>query len=185
MIRRLSNASIKNAKGPFILLSFLLVLLFALVLVPMVQSKLEASSGGTGFVDMLFSYAPETANAMVGSYGDLGRALYLTFTSTADMIYPVAYSIFFSLLLSWLLQRGFKSESKWQLLNVIPFGVMAFDWLENASLLILLSQYPSRPFGVMEFSSLCTTLKWCVGMLAILVVLLGFIKALTDGFKKR
>jgi len=185
MLKVLSNTLRKYAKSPFILLFFLLLLLFQMVLVPMVQGKLEASSGGTSLVDLLFSYSPETAYTMVGSYGDLGRALYITFTSTADMIYPVVYSIFFSLLLTWLLHRGFKSESKWQILNVIPFGAMIFDWLENANLLILLSQFPSRTSGVAEFSSICTTLKWGFGALSIFVVLLGFVKALSNGFKKR
>jgi hypothetical protein len=91
MITTLSNVMIKYAKGRIILVFFLMVLLFAIVIVPKVQSKLEARSGGTGFVDMLFSYTPEKAYSMIGSYGDEGRALYRTFTSTADFVYPVVF----------------------------------------------------------------------------------------------
>jgi hypothetical protein len=183
MITKLSNVMVKYAKGRIILVFFLLLLLFAIVIVPKVQSKLETSSGGTGFVDMLFSYTPEKAYSMISSYGNEGRALYRTFTSSADFVYPVVYSIFFSLIMTWLLQHGFTAGSKLQRLNIIPFGAMVFDWIENVNLLIMLSQYPVKTKGVAEFSSICTTLKWSIGILAILVVVIAFVMALKNGFK--
>ena len=137
MITTLSNTLKKYATG-WVMLAFLaLMLLVGMVIVPSVGSKLEAFSGGSGPIDLLFSYTPEKAYSMIASYGDEGRALYRTFAMKGDIIYPVVYSILFSLLISWLFQRGFAPDSKMQILNVIPVGAWLFDWLENINLITI------------------------------------------------
>ncbi len=185
MFAKLSNLVARNAKTPVVLVFLAFLLLFAMVLVPSAQARVEVFSGGTGFIDMRFSYTPDQVSAMIKSYGDAGRAVYLTFTSTADMLYPVVYSVFFSLILTLLLQRGFKADSRLQLLNLLPFGAMIFDWLENANLLLLLSRYPEELPGVALFSSYCTSIKWGIGIVALVLVALSFVMALVNGFKKK
>jgi uncharacterized integral membrane protein len=185
MFTRASNWIAKVTKASLILFFLALLLVFAIVLVPAAQGWVESFSKGTGFIDMLFSYSPDQVSTMIGSYGEAGRAVYLTFTSTADMLYPVVYSVFFGLLLTVLLRRGFSASSRFQLLNLLPFGAMVFDWLENANILILLSQYPSRLEGIAQFSSICTTLKWSIGIGSIIILLVAFVMALKNGFKKK
>ena len=185
MITTLSNTLKKYATG-WIMLAFLaLMLLFGMVIVPSIGSKLEAFSGGSGPIDLLFSYTPEKAYSMIASYGDEGRALYRTFAMTGDVIYPVVYSILFSLLITWLFQRGFASNSKMQMLNVVPLGAWLFDWLENINIVTMLSLYPSKPAIVAQLASLCTTIKWSFGGVGIMLVLIGLVMALKNGFKKQ
>ena len=168
------------------MLAFLaLMLLFGMVIVPTIGSKLEARSGGSGPIDLLFSYTPEKAYSMIASYGDEGRTLYRTFAMTGDIIYPVVYSILFSLLISWLFQRGFASNSKMQMLNVIPLGAWLFDWLENINIVMMLSLYPSPATTVAKLASICTTIKWSFGAVGVLLVLIGFVMALKNRFKKQ
>lgn len=184
MIKTLSDTLDKYAKGRIILLFLALLLLFAMVIVPMIQGKIEARSGGVSLIDLQFSYTAEKAYSMIASYGDEGRALYRIFALTGDVIYPVIYSILFSLFISWLFQRSFPSNSKLQMLNMIPFGAWLFDWLENINLVTMLSLYPSKVTTVAEMASICTTLKWSFGAVAILIVLVGLVTALKNRFRK-
>ncbi len=62
---------------------------------------------------------------MVESYGEAGRANYRLFELTGDIIYPIVYTLFFSLAITWLFQRGFSSNSAMQNLNVVPFRSLA------------------------------------------------------------
>ena len=185
MIATFSKTLKKYANGRIILAFLALVLLFAVVIVPTVQGKLEASSGGSGPIDLLFSYTPEKAYSIIESFGDTGRSLYRTFAMTADIIYPVVYSLFFSLLISWLFQRSFSSTSKLQILNVLPFGACLFDWLENINIITMLTLYPTKSNTVAELASLCTTIKWSFGVVSFLIVLVGLMMALKNKFKKQ
>lgn len=185
MITKVSNTLKKYANGRMLLVFFGLVLLFAVGIVPVIQGKLEALSGGSGPIDLLFSYTPEKAYSMIESFGDEGRSIYRLFAMTGDIIYPVVYSIFFSLLLTWLLERSFAPDSKLQILNIVPFGALLFDWLENINIVTMLSLYPSKPAIVAELASFCTTIKWSFGAVGMLLVLIGFVMALKNRFKKQ
>ncbi len=184
MITTFSNTLKKYAKGRIIFAFLALMLLFAMFIVPTVQGRLEASSGGSGPIDLLLSYTPEKAYSMIASYGNAGRSLYRTFAMTADVIYPVVYSIFLGLLITWLFQRSIAPNSKLQMLNTVPFGALLFDWLENISIVTMLSLYPSTPTTVAKLASICTTIKWSFGAAGMLLVLIGFAIALKNGFKK-
>jgi hypothetical protein len=49
----------------------------------------------------------------------------------------------------------------------------------------MLSLYPSKPAIVAQLASLCTTIKWSFGGVGITLVLIGFVMALKNGFKKQ
>jgi hypothetical protein len=49
----------------------------------------------------------------------------------------------------------------------------------------MLSLYPSEPAIVAQLASLCTTIKWSFGGVGIALVLIGFVMALKNGFKKQ
>lgn len=172
MIQSLSTYIRRFATGRIILAFFLLMLVFAAYIVPNLQKTLEASSGGNGPIDLLFSYSPETAYSMIASYGEAGRAAYLRFAVSSDIAYPVVYSIFFALSLTWLLLRCAAPSSKWQWLNLLPFGSWAFDWLENLNLATMLARYPDTVEMAARIGSVCTSIKWMFGLAAI-VALVG------------
>lgn len=185
MLTTLSEMLKKQCKGWLILVLLALLLLFAVVIVPTIQGQLEARSGGNGIIDVLFFYTPEQAYSMIASYGDEGRAMYRTFAMTGDILYPVVYSLFFSLFITWLFQRGFAPTSKMHLLNVVPLGAWLFDWLENIHIVTMLTLYPSTPTLVATLASFCTMIKWGFGVAATVVILIGLVMALKNGFKKQ
>ena len=96
-------------------------------------------------LDLMFFYTPEKAFTMIEKYGETGRALYMKIEFTVDIIYPIIYTLFYGLLLSWLMQRAFKPESKMQKYNAMPVGTWLFDLLENLGIISMLTMYPSQP----------------------------------------
>jgi hypothetical protein len=136
-------------------------------------------------LDLMFFYTPDQAFAMIEKYGEAGRDLYLKIELTADIIYPIIYTLFYGLLLSWLFQRGFKSESPMQKYNVMPVGAWFFDLLENIGIVSMLAMYPSQPAAMASLTMLFGSLKWLSFLVTIGLVLYGLVRAAMNGFRKQ
>jgi hypothetical protein len=104
---------------------------------------------------------------------------------TADIIYPIVYTLFYGLLISWLFQRGFKSDSPMQKYNVMPVGAWFFDLLENVGILTMLSMYPSQPAFMAWLTMIFGSLKWLSFLITIGLVLVGLVRAAMNGFRKQ
>ena len=185
MLNKISERLKKYARGWMVLLLLAADLLFNAVILPNRPAKLEAASGGTGPVDLLFFYTPEKVYSMVASYGEAGRADYRAFELTGDILYPIVYTLFFALLITWLFQRGFRSDSPLQKLNVLPLGAWLFDLFENLSIATMLSIYPSTPPALAWVAAVFTLVKWLFAGVTILLILTGFVMALMNRFRKR
>ena len=185
MLDRLSNTLKKYANGWLVLLFFAGEVFFNTVILPNQQAKMEAASGGTGPIDLQLFYTPDKVYAMVASYGEEGRASYRAFELTGDIIYPIVYTLFFALLITWLFQGGFPAGSKMQKLNVVPFGGWLFDLLENLGIVAMLSVYPSTPVALAWISAMFTLVKWLFAGATIILILIGLVMTLKNGFKKQ
>lgn len=185
MLTNLSNTLKKYANGWLVLLFMAGEILFNAIILPGQQASMEAGSGGTGPIDLLFFYTPDKAYSMIESYGDAGRASYRTFELTGDIIYPIVYTLFFSLTITWLFQRGFAGDSQMHKYNVVPFGAWLFDLFENLSIVAMLSIYPSTPALLAWTATIFTMLKWLFAIVTILLLLTGLVKAAMNGFKKQ
>ena len=152
---RLSRLFHSWAGGWLILALFAAFLVFAAVTLPLLRA---APGGSVVSLDSQFFYTPEEAFSTVASYGDAGRfwiRIYLTW----DIVNPILYTLAFSLLISWLLQRGFKPGSKLQKLNALPVGAGLFDLLENICIVTLLMVHPAQPKIVAWLSTVSTMSK--------------------------
>jgi len=136
-------------------------------------------------LDLMFFYTPDKAFAMIEKYGEAGRALYMKIELTADIIYPIVYTLFYGLLLSWLLQRGFKPDSKMQKYNIMPVGAWFFDLLENVGIVSMLAMYPNQPAILAWLTMIFGSLKWLSFAVTIILVLVGLIRAAMNGFRKQ
>jgi hypothetical protein len=136
-------------------------------------------------LDMMFFYTPDTAFAMIEKYGQAGRAIYMRIELTADIIYPIIYTLFFGLLISWLFQRGFKPESSMQQMNLMPLGAWFFDLLENLGAVSMVSMYPAQPTILAWLTMLSGLVKWAFATISIVLVLVGLVRALLNGFRKQ
>ncbi len=136
-------------------------------------------------LDMMFFYTPETAFQMIEKYGQEGRAIYTRIELTADIIYPLIYTLFFGLLISWLFQRGFKPESSMQKWNVMPVGGWFFDLLENLGVASMITMHPAQPALLAWLTMLSGLVKWAFAIISIGLVLVGLVRALLNGFRKQ
>ncbi len=136
-------------------------------------------------LDLMFFYTPAQAFEMIDRYGEAGRSVYLRIELTADIIYPIIYTLFYGLLLSWLLQRAFKPDSKIQKWNVMPVGAWFFDMLENVGIVSMLIMYPSKPEIVAWLTMLFGSLKWGFFVITMGLVLVGLVRAALNRFRKQ
>jgi len=184
MFSSLSNFFIRSAKGWIILPLFLVMLLFEAVLLPGAQATLEEASGGTGPIDLQFFYGATTANEMIASYGDAGRAAYRTTELTADLLFPIVYTVFMALSISWLFQRAFDKGSAAQYLNLAPAGAWLFDLLENIGVVIMLSTFPTQSFLAAFLTSIFSGLKWAFVFFSVILLLFGAVTYIFSRFRK-
>ena len=136
-------------------------------------------------LDLMFFYTPEKAFAMIDKYGPAGRDLYMKIELTADIVYPIVYTLFSGLLLSWLFQRGFRPGSLMQKYNVMPVGAWFFDLLENLSIVSMLAMYPSKPAIMAWLTMIFGSLKWAFVFASIGLALYGLVRALMNGFRRQ
>ncbi len=136
-------------------------------------------------LDLMFFYTPAQAFDMLEKYTAAGRSLYIKIELTADIIYPIIYTLFYGLLLSWLFQRGFKPDSPIQKYNVLPVGAWFFDLLENVGIVSLLAIYPSQPAALAVLTMIFGSLKWLFAFASIALALFGLVRAAMNGFQKQ
>jgi uncharacterized membrane protein YozB (DUF420 family) len=69
--------------------------------------------------------------------------------------------------------------------NVTPLGAWFFDLLENIVIVILLSVFPSQPTALAWILTLISTVKWFFAGASMLLLLVGLVMAIKNGFKKQ
>jgi hypothetical protein len=104
---------------------------------------------------------------------------------SADLIYPIIYTLFFGLFISWLFQRAFKPHSKMQMWNVAPVGAWFFDLLENIGIVAMLATYPSQPVILAWLTMLLGLFKWALLFVSVGLVLVGLVRAAMNRFQKQ
>jgi hypothetical protein len=186
MLNRISEKFHSLAKGRWVLAALIADAIMAGYIMPVAAGILAFAANNSVLpIDLMFFYTPEEAFAMIDKYGEAGRSLYWKIELTADIIYPITYTLFFGLLLSWLFQRGFSSNHLIQKWNVMPVGAWLFDMLENAGIVSMLAMYPAKPAFLAWLTMIFGTLKWTFAAVSIVLILIGLIRAVMNGFRKQ
>jgi hypothetical protein len=181
MLNNVSDRFYKWTKGWLVLVLLVLDGFFAGFLLPLIQGMMQDGQGGVAPLDLMMFSTPAEIFAMIARY-DI--AFYRLVELTVDIIYPIVYLFFFGLLISWLFQRGFASNSPMRKLNALPLGAWFFDLLENIMIVILLSIYPgSQPAGLAWVLIILTHIKWLFAGATILLILIGLVMAIKNKFK--
>ena len=186
MLNSISERFHRWAKGWLVIVMLILDALFMGYVMPACGAimALLANNSVTP-LDLMFYYTPAEAFDMISQYGDAGRAFYRNVELTADIIYPVIYTIFYGVLISWLFNRAFKPDSKMKKLNVMPVGAWLFDLLENTGIVSMLSVFPTQPAIIAWATMAFGLIKWTFAILSIVLSLVGLVMALKNGFKKQ
>ena len=186
MLNTISEKFHSWATGWRVLILFLADLLMMGYIMPVAGAILALAANNSVMpLDLMFFYTPEKAFAMIEKYGEAGRSIYFKIELTADIIYPIIYTLFYGLLISWLFQRGFKPDSPMQKWNLMPVGAWFFDLLENTGIVSMLMMYPSKPEILAWVTMLFGSLKWACFVVAVGLVLVGLVKAAMNRFRKQ
>jgi hypothetical protein len=161
---------------PFAESIWLLLLLLGVMLGVIFPEALEGIrhwSGGRGIPDQWWYYRPGELAAYLEQLGQEGRMAYGFMLLTADLVFPLFYTVFF-LLLAHRLLAGLPRSWRYRLI-LLPLLPGFFDLLENSAMSLLLRAYPNPLSPLARLASACTLLKWISlgGLLVLLLCLLA------------
>lgn len=179
IVDTVSTAIQRISSGRAVLLSLAFFIVSAALINgrPFGLSALTELTGGAGILDMEFTYTPVQAYAMLAALGDAGRAFYLTRIVPLDLVFPLAYTLFYAVTISWLFSRWLPAGSPWMRLNLVPLVAGAADYCENIGVVAMLLAYPAELYGVAAFTAVISPIKYtfiAVSVLNILAAVAGW-----------
>ncbi|MEZ7904771.1 MAG: hypothetical protein QMB74_04770 [Aquiluna sp.] len=134
------------------------------------------TSLGFGQAEILAFFA-ERSDRMIDAY--------ISFNQIWDTLFGLIYGLMYVIWVSVL----FKPYSqRFGVLNLLPFGQVVFDWLENYALAELSSQFLAD--GAISSStaliaSTASTIKWVFSLLVYVVILVGIVMRISRAVKRR
>ena len=110
---------------------------------------------------------------------------YITFNQVWDSLYGVIYGVMYVAWVSVLLKPY---SQKVGMLNLLPFGQVLFDWVENFGVSSLASQYLADgtiSSTTAQLASTASSIKWAFALLVYGVILVGIIARTVGALKRR
>jgi len=165
----------RNTSWRMLGIAFVAYVLFPALLLPRAEMAINQAAGQeVCIIDLGIGFDLTKMQQQVADYGEAGRNLYRRTELTVDILYPVAYAFFFSVILS-LLMRGLPLDSGLRRWNVLPFLMLAFDLLENIFIVMMLSSYPDWSDTTAMLCAVFRLLKWVTfaGTVGLILFLVG------------
>ena len=158
--------------------------LVALILVSVLFPVLLFPAHGVGYIrllDLYFSYSLDQVYEYLVRLGEGGRSAYTCMALTSDLVFPVIYSLAFSVALTLLLKKLLPGTSRFRYLCLIPFLIVIADWCENLNLAFVTRVFPEPADWVVRFASFFTSLKWVLVVLTLLMLVIALtIRVVSD-----
>lgn len=167
------------------LVGLLLIMLVAKFMsLPILEEYLQVGENHIS-LDEPQIYSSDEVYKILTDWGDEGRKNQFLIHITWDLLLPVVYFFFLGFLIAWLTKRGFKPESKFQMLSLVSL-VAIIDLLENITLFILILVYPANIAVVGWMKTGLTLIKYYLFGPAILFALIAsLIFAMKNRFQIR
>ena len=134
-------------------------------------------------LDLQFGFTPEYANAVISGYGEHGRLGIMVFNGIIDSIYPLVYGSLLALLISRFKMKANAGKNTLQIINLIPFVAVLFDFMENTGILIMIQNYPGQSIPVAWITSFAGMFKWIFLGISVLILLFFLITTLIQWIK--
>lgn len=151
---------VNNIQGWKVLLFFILAnAVYAYMLIISIP-KVISYSNGMKILDMMpGGYDAAYVKLLFNTLGETGRDTYLHQQIPADMIYPLLFSISFTLLLAFFLKKLNKLDTGLFFLCLLPVAAGIADYLENIGIIVLLKQYPDLSDTHIMITNIFTLIK--------------------------
>lgn len=158
---------------------FALAFLFALLAVVAVHAldfpgsvtDFTRSSGGGALLDTKPSFSEAMIYERLEAYGEAGRENYAFRNLSVDILLPLSLLPLLLLSMQHGLERVSLGRGPRAFLLFLPLLYLAFDLAENASVLVLLANFPDRVHVVATVLPYLTTLKRAALLPAIVIPL--------------
>jgi hypothetical protein len=174
-MKTLSNLLNRISNWKTLLLFFAIYMFFNAFLLKNAEEKINTLSGNTnGVVDLTMGFDTQKTLGMVAAYSPEARDFYAKTEMTTDVAYPIIYAFFFGIALT-LLFKG-KSYSPHPFVNTLPFISLVFDYLENITIVNLLTSYPIQNESVALFCEIFKLIKWISFAAVIGFILYGLVR---------
>ena len=138
--------------------------------------KSLGTSLGFGQAEIL-AFLSERSDQMISAY--------VNFNQVWDTLFGLIYGVMYVIWVSVLFKQN---SQRFGILNLLPFGQVVFDWLENASLATLSNQYLADgtiSSSTAMLASTFSTAKWVFSLLTYLVILVGIVIRIRVALKRR
>jgi hypothetical protein len=156
------------------LIFFGIYLLFAGYIFKNAENRIDELAGQSiGIIDLTLGFNPQKTLNMVAEYGVAARAYYAKVEMTIDAVYPIVYAFLLAIILTL-----FYRKKRFTWINKLPFIVVAFDYIENINIIILLHSYPQQSPIIATLCEVFKLLKWITLGIIFLLVIFGLISKL-------
>jgi len=138
--------------------------------------KSLGTSLGFGQVEIL-AFLTERSDQMIDAY--------INFNQVWDSLFALIYGVMY---VAWVSILFKPYSKKVGVLNLLPFGQVLFDWLENFSLAALSKQYladGSISSSTALIASTSSSIKWVFSLLVYGVILVGTVMRIAGALKRR
>ena len=153
---------------PRALVSLIAVYVFVFGAIIFTLSQLQALSGH-GILDFDRGYSVARVTEVLGSYGEVGMALYRRI-QVLDLFNPALYSLILAVL-TYLVWRGHGRPQ----LSLIALLGGVFDYLENITLFLISISFPDTSIFLVGISSTLSLIKNGVLVVSVLPLLFGML----------
>jgi hypothetical protein len=137
--------------------------LFLLILLR-VPDKLAQAMGYKGEPSVFaldgHPYTPEATYELLTDYGETGRRATILMHLLFDMIFPVSYTLFYSISFTLLESSLGLFPRLWHWAVVLPWLTGGSDLLENTGIILMARSYPARRPLLARLTSVATAFKW-------------------------
>jgi len=145
-----------------------------MVVMPAAQSQMKSASNDAECAQPLdlyyFGFTHADAYRALECLGESGRTLYRKVELREDAVYPISYGLFLSFSLFLLASDGGLRRKRW-LLAFLPWMAVAFDFMENHYIVLLIDQFPQLGSDIVRMASIGNQLKWFFAAFSVLLLL--------------
>lgn len=173
MLERFGQLQYRFANWRVILAVLAVFMVYQAAILPYVSGKLNDYSNHAGVIDLLFAYTPEKLYSILDAYGQDGRSFYIAYSAIGDTVYPIIFTMLFSLLTTVIYRRVFRAGSFMHRLPLFFYAALLFDLIENALIITMAANYPKQLHTLAQISSVFTTAKWASAGLILILLLVG------------
>jgi hypothetical protein len=112
--------------------------------VPGSVHALAEATGGQPILDLEPSFSADEVYRRLAAFGEEGRAMYRRTLLTSDIVFPLSLLAFFFLFARHAAERTAPPTVIRALLLTLPFAYFLSDFVENAGIFTMLTDYPLR-----------------------------------------